>query len=142
MGALSNLYATTIGKKVVMALSGLNVALPAIQDDLSTTGTEIIWIVDSYAIVFAGLLMIAGAMSDKWGRKGALQLGLIGFAAGAVVAAAADSAGFGLESVRERLDLHYGGDYDFALEEEGGVVATIRLPQGPDGTEEEQDGPL
>ena len=77
---------------VVMALSGLNVALPAIQDDLSTTGTEIIWIVDSYAIVFAGLLMIAGAMSDKWGRKGALQLGLIGFAVGAVVAASADSA--------------------------------------------------
>ena len=77
---------------VVMAVSGLNVALPTIQQDLGTSGTELLWIVAAYAIVFAGLLLTAGAIGDKFGRKGALQGGLIAFAIGAVIAAVASSA--------------------------------------------------
>lgn len=76
---------------VVMAVSGLNVALPTIQQDLGASGTELLWIVAAYAIVFAGLLLTAGAIGDKFGRKGALQAGLIVFAIGAVVAAVASS---------------------------------------------------
>ncbi len=76
---------------VVMAVSGLNVALPTIQKDLAATGTELLWIVDAYAIVFAGLLLVAGAMGDKWGRKGALQVGLVVFGLGALIAMVASS---------------------------------------------------
>ncbi len=77
---------------VVMAVSGIGVALPTIQRDLATTGTELLWIVDAYAIIFAGLLLTAGAMGDRFGRKGALQGGLVVFAIGAVVATVASSA--------------------------------------------------
>ena len=76
---------------VFMALSGLFVALPTIQQDLGTSGTELLWIVAALAIGFAGALT-AGAMGDKFGRKGALQGGLVMFAVGAVVAAVASSA--------------------------------------------------
>ena len=75
---------------VVMSVSGLNVALPSIQESIAATGTDLQWIVDSYAIVFAGLLLTAGAIGDRFGRKGALQSGLVLFAFGAVIGAVAD----------------------------------------------------
>lgn len=70
---------------VVMSVSGLNVALPSIQRDLDATASALQWIVDSYALVFAALLLPAGALGDRFGRKGALLLGLVIFAAGSVV---------------------------------------------------------
>ena len=76
---------------VVMAVSGLNVALPSMQRDLDADQTDLQWIVDSYAIVFAGLLLSAGAMGDRFGRKLALMGGLAVFAAGSLVGVLADS---------------------------------------------------
>ena len=76
---------------VVMAVSGLNVALPSIQRDLDADQTDLQWIVDSYAIVFAGLLLSAGAIGDRFGRKLALMGGLAVFAAGSLVGAIADT---------------------------------------------------
>jgi EmrB/QacA subfamily drug resistance transporter len=70
---------------VVMAVSSLNVATPSIQQDLSATSTQLHWIIDAYAIVFAGLLLPAGALGDRYGRKGALLLGLGLFAIGLLV---------------------------------------------------------
>ena len=61
---------------VVMGVSGLNVAIPSIQRDLDATATDLQWIFDSYAIVFAGLLLTAGALGDRFGRKRALMFGL------------------------------------------------------------------
>src|SRR6266540_5531869 len=61
---------------VVMAVSGLNTALPRIQEDLGASATQLQWIVDAYALVFAGLLLTAGAIGDRFGRKGALFTGL------------------------------------------------------------------
>jgi EmrB/QacA subfamily drug resistance transporter len=61
---------------VVVGNSSLNVALPTLQEDLGASSTQLQWIVDAYAIVFAGLLLPAGALGDRFGRKGALQLGL------------------------------------------------------------------
>src|SRR5215212_6280118 len=75
---------------VVMSVSGLNVALPTLQRDLGATATELQWIVDAYAIVFAGLLLTAGALGDRFGRKGALLVGLVVFAAASAVGALAD----------------------------------------------------
>ncbi len=61
---------------VVVGNSSLNVALPRLQEDLGASSTQLQWIVDAYSIVFACLLLPSGALGDRFGRKGALQLGL------------------------------------------------------------------
>ncbi|MGA9278449.1 MFS transporter [Ilumatobacter sp.] len=76
---------------VVMAVSGLNVAIPSIQRSLGATSTDLQWIVDSYAIIFAGMLLSAGAIGDRFGRKRALQGGLVLFGVGSVVGTFADT---------------------------------------------------
>ncbi|MDQ4100333.1 MAG: MFS transporter [Chloroflexota bacterium] len=68
---------------VVSAVSGLNVALPDLARDTGATQSELQWIVDAYAIVFAGLLLPAGALGDRYGRKGVLLIGLLVFGAAA-----------------------------------------------------------
>jgi EmrB/QacA subfamily drug resistance transporter len=78
---------------IVMAVSSLNVALPTLQQELDTSATMLQWIVDAYALVFAGLLLTAGALGDRFGRKGALLIGLGVFAVGAIISGLADSAG-------------------------------------------------
>jgi EmrB/QacA subfamily drug resistance transporter len=77
---------------VVMAVSSLNVAAPRLQQDLGASATELHWIIDSYALVFAGLLLAAGALGDRFGRKGALLTGLGIFGLGLVVSGLGDSA--------------------------------------------------
>jgi DHA2 family multidrug resistance protein-like MFS transporter len=70
---------------VVMSVSGLNTALPTIQRELGASASELQWIVDSYAVVFAGLLLSAGAIGDRFGRRGALLGGLAVFGLGALL---------------------------------------------------------
>jgi MFS family permease len=77
---------------VVAAVSGLNVALPTLVDDLDASASQLQWIVDIYALVFAGLLLPAGALGDRFGRKGALQFGLLVFVLASLLAANASSA--------------------------------------------------
>src|SRR4051794_8339586 len=72
---------------VVSAVSGLNVALPDLAVDTGASQTQITWIVDAYTLVFAGLLLSAGALGDRFGRRGVLLAGLTIFgcaAAGAM----------------------------------------------------------
>jgi len=78
---------------VVMAVSSLNVATPSMQQALNATSTQLHWMIDAYAIVFAGLLLPAGAIGDRYGRKGALLAGLGVFAVGLAVAGVADAPG-------------------------------------------------
>ena len=47
----------------------LNVALPTLVRQLHATSTDLQWIVDSYAMVFAGLLLVAGSLADRFGRR-------------------------------------------------------------------------
>jgi MFS family permease len=47
----------------------LNVALPTLVRDLHATSSELQWIVDSYAMVFVGLLLVGGSLADRFGRK-------------------------------------------------------------------------
>ena len=71
---------------VVSAVSSLNVALPDLARDTGATPTELQWIVDAYALVFAGLLLPAGALGDRLGRRRVLLSGLAIFGTGAAVA--------------------------------------------------------
>jgi DHA2 family multidrug resistance protein-like MFS transporter len=77
---------------VVMSISGLVTAIPTMQAELEATASQIQWILDAYAIVFAGALLMAGALGDRFGRKRALLAGLVVFGAGAVAAGFATSA--------------------------------------------------
>jgi EmrB/QacA subfamily drug resistance transporter len=78
---------------VVSAVSSLNVALPDIARDLRATQTQLQWIVDSYAVVFAGLLLLAGALGDRVGRRHVLHAGLLVFSAAAVAGLLVDDPG-------------------------------------------------
>jgi EmrB/QacA subfamily drug resistance transporter len=70
----------------------LNVAIPTLVRELNATASELQWIVDSYILVFAGLLLTMGALGDRFGRKLALTSGLVIFGVASVFAAFADSA--------------------------------------------------
>src|ERR1700684_1335035 len=54
----------------------VNVALPALVRELHATTTQLQWVVDSYSLVFAALLLTFGSLSDRFGRKGMLLAGL------------------------------------------------------------------
>ena len=76
---------------LVVALTALNVALPDIAGDFDAEIGDLQWIVDSYAIVFAGLLLAGGALGDRIGRRTALLVGFAIFGAGNAFGATADS---------------------------------------------------
>jgi EmrB/QacA subfamily drug resistance transporter len=77
---------------VIVGNTSLNVALPTLSRTLGASTSELQWIVDGYSLVFAGLLFSAGAIGDRFGRKGALQFGLVAFLAGTLLAAFTPSA--------------------------------------------------
>jgi EmrB/QacA subfamily drug resistance transporter len=77
---------------IVMDNTILNVAIPSLIRDLDASNSELQWIIDSYVLVFAGLLLTTGSLSDRFGRKGALQVGIILFSLGSVAAALSTSA--------------------------------------------------
>lgn len=58
----------------------VNVALPSISEQLKASTSQLQWIVDGYSLVFAMLLLVGGSLGDRYGRKGALQLGIAAFA--------------------------------------------------------------
>jgi EmrB/QacA subfamily drug resistance transporter len=72
---------------IVMDNTILNVAIPSLMRDLDASNSEIQWIIDAYTLVFAGLLLTTGSLSDRFGRKGALQLGIVLFGIGSASAA-------------------------------------------------------
>src|SRR5690606_35568740 len=67
---------------IVMDNTILNVAIPSMMNELGATNSQIQWIIDSYVLVFAGLLLTTGSISDRFGRKGTLQVGIVLFGAG------------------------------------------------------------
>ncbi|MFD0687470.1 MFS transporter [Actinomadura fibrosa] len=75
---------------VVAMVAAINLAIPKLSaSSLDPSSTELLWIVDSYVLVFGCLLIPAGALGDRYGRKGALLTGLGVFTAGCLVSAAA-----------------------------------------------------
>ena len=78
---------------VVASVSSLNLSLPSIQRALDASAADLIWINAAYALVFAAFLLPAGALGDRFGRKGALLTGLVVFVLGALLGSTADTAG-------------------------------------------------
>src|SRR3954463_14769256 len=70
----------------------LNVAIPSLVRDLQASTSQLQWIIDGYTMVFAGLLLTMGSIGDRFGRKGALMVGLAIFGAGSVLSGLATSA--------------------------------------------------
>src|SRR3954451_3033078 len=69
----------------------INVAMPRLVGELGASSAQLQWIVASYTIVFAGLLLTAGSLGDRFGRRHALLAGLGTFLIGSVIAATAGS---------------------------------------------------
>src|SRR5438093_3184885 len=69
----------------------VNVALPSLVRELGATTTNLQWVVDAYSLVFAALILAAGSLSDRLGRKGVLLAGLVVFAAGSLAGSFANS---------------------------------------------------
>ncbi|OKP99042.1 MFS transporter [Paenibacillus sp. P46E] len=71
----------------------LNLALPILATDLHASNRELQWFADAYNLVFAALLLPAGLLGDRLGRKKMLIIGLIVFGTASVACAYSDSAG-------------------------------------------------
>src|SRR4051794_16898071 len=71
---------------VFVGNSSLNVTIPTLSRELHASTSQLQWVIASYSLVFAGLLFSSGALGDRYGRKGALQLGLVVYLAACVLA--------------------------------------------------------
>ncbi|MDL9936293.1 MFS transporter [Gordonia sp. ABSL1-1] len=65
---------------VMGAMTALNLALPSIAADVQVTTTQLTWLVDAYTLAMAALLLPAGAIGDRYGRRGVMIIGLVLFA--------------------------------------------------------------
>ncbi|MEV7239188.1 MFS transporter [Streptomyces sp. NPDC051020] len=77
---------------IVMANTALTVAAPDMTRDLGLTSADLQWVIDGYTVPYAALMLLLGAIGDKYSRRGALVLGLVVFGGGAVFGYLADSA--------------------------------------------------
>lgn len=71
---------------VVSAMASLNVALPSLARETGASQTQLSWVVDAYSLVFAAMLLPAGAIGDRFGRRKALIVGLTAFGAASLFA--------------------------------------------------------
>jgi len=92
--ALTVLVVTLAQFMAVMSVSSVSVALPTIGRDLHATSTSLEWIVDSYVIVYASLLVAGGVVSDRRGRKGMFMTGVTVFGVGSLVSGVAPTVGW------------------------------------------------
>lgn len=77
---------------VVAAMASLNVALPSIAQDTHASQTDLVWVIDAYSLAFAALLLPAGGIGDRYGRRVALIVGLSTFGGASAIAITAGSA--------------------------------------------------
>ena len=87
------LFATILAPSMVFMVStALSVALPAIQRDLSASGTDLIWIVNAYSLLQAAFIFLSGSYGDHYGRKRVYIAGIIVFALASLVCGLTNSA--------------------------------------------------
>ncbi|MFN8016121.1 MAG: MFS transporter [Acidimicrobiia bacterium] len=72
---------------IVLDNSILNVAIPTISQTLRASDQQLLWIIDAYTLIFAGLLLTAGTLGDRFGRRSLLQIGLTIFGLASLISA-------------------------------------------------------
>jgi EmrB/QacA subfamily drug resistance transporter len=78
---------------VILDLSIVNVALPSIQSSLKFSASDLQWVIDAYAIVFAGFLMLAGRAGDLWGQRRTFVAALAFFSVASLIGGVAPTSG-------------------------------------------------
>ncbi len=79
---LWTLVSTILASSMVFIdFTALNVALPAIQNDLNISGKSLLWIINAYSIFLSSLLLVGGSLGDIFGRKKIFIIGIILFGA-------------------------------------------------------------
>jgi EmrB/QacA subfamily drug resistance transporter len=91
---------------IVIDATIVNVALPTLQRELNTTGTELQWIINAYILVFGALMLTTGALGDRLGRKPMLQAGIVLFGGASAGAAFVTS---GMQLIAWRTVMGIGG---------------------------------
>src|SRR5262249_11704516 len=79
---------------LLLDITVVNVALPAIRRDLGATFTDLQWVVDAYSLILAALVMTAGSLSDRYGRRRLFAVGLVIFTVGSLLCALASDPTF------------------------------------------------
>src|ERR1700741_3995506 len=79
------LIATIIASSMTFIdLTGVNVALPAMQKELGATITDVQWVVEAYALFLGALILVGGSLGDQFGRKRIFLIGVVWFTAASV----------------------------------------------------------
>ncbi|HYQ33575.1 MAG TPA: MFS transporter, partial [Lapillicoccus sp.] len=82
-GILVAVYAAVLAINLDTTI--VNVALPSIARELGSGTRDLQWVVDGYNLAFAAFVLAAGSLSDRYGRRPALLVGLVGFAGASIV---------------------------------------------------------
>src|SRR6195256_6794660 len=90
---------------VMLGNTALNLALPSLASALGFSSAAQQWVVDSYSLVFAGLLFTTSSRGDRFGRKGVMQVGLVVFTLATGFAAFVATSGAGLIAARAVMGL-------------------------------------
>ena len=86
------LFATICASSMAFVMqSGLNLALPKIQEELNATGADIIWITNIYSLLVGALILVGGSLGDHYGRKRIYIMGIMIFSAAAMFCGIAPS---------------------------------------------------
>jgi EmrB/QacA subfamily drug resistance transporter len=89
------IIATILGSTIVfLDATVVNVALPAISDDLNAGLADQQWVVEAYALGTVSLLLVGGALGDQFGRRRIFEIGLVGFGTTSILCALAPSSAF------------------------------------------------
>ncbi|MEV4116040.1 MFS transporter [Nonomuraea sp. NPDC049695] len=91
---------------LLMDNMALTVAVPSLAADLGATAQDIQWILESYMLVFAGLLLTAGSLSDRYGRRKVMVIGLVLFGAASLLATLTTNPG---QLIAARVAMGVGG---------------------------------
>ncbi|HTY71589.1 MAG TPA: MFS transporter [Actinomycetes bacterium] len=91
---------------IIVDATIVNVAVPSIIRDLGITSTDAQWVQEAYTLVFAALLLTAGRLADRWGRRALFEVGVVVFMVSSILAA---RSGTGNELIMARVAQGVGG---------------------------------
>ena len=71
--------------------TAINVALPALQEQLGATIVDVQWVIEAYSIFLASLILVGGALGDRYGRRLIYGIGIALFASSSVLCGLSES---------------------------------------------------